>query len=74
MSTPGFSVERTYNEYGEIDSADFGAYRYEVTRDASGCIMTKTDETSGTANTRDHGTNQTVQSDVTNIECYQHEV
>ena len=51
MTAPGFALSRTYNPYGEIDVADYGSYRYDVTRDAAGRIVTKTEETSTTVHT-----------------------
>ncbi len=54
VTAPGFTLSRSYNEFGEIDAADYGAYAYTLTRDVSGRITRKAEETSGTARTWDY--------------------
>jgi len=55
VTAPGFSLERAYNAYGEIDSADWGAYAYALERDGAGRIVSKAEETSGTVTTTEYG-------------------
>jgi len=55
VTAPGFSLERSYNAYGEIDSADYGAYRYALTRDQAGRIVSKAEETSDTVTLTEYG-------------------
>ncbi len=54
VTAPGFALERSYNEHGEIDSADYGSYAYTLTRDISGRITQKAEETSATTRTWDY--------------------
>ena len=51
VSAPGFALSRTYSPYGEIDSADWGAYSYTLSRDTAGRITQKAEECSGTVST-----------------------
>lgn len=48
VTATGFALNRTYSAYGEIDAVNAGAYRYSLTRDASGRIATKTETVDGT--------------------------
>ncbi len=51
VTAPGFTLKRTYSSYGEVDSADYGAYSYALTRDTAGRITGRTEVAGGTTTT-----------------------